>query len=185
MTSGCQARWPSPGLNCVLMSRLIPRSDHLSQGVLLPVWGGALRGGKCQFYTSDRATKAVTPVTFAPPVGEILFNAMSSDMATFHASISATTRPTPEKVPHIGSHLTSTMPQRTLSLHVQLAQFSRALQFRTLHAPLLLVYVLLEPWAKGFQRLVFLITRPGSPPAPIHFVGFFVFRAIPAKAASG
>ena len=83
MTSGCQARRPSPGLNCVLMSRLVPRSDHLSQGVLLPVWEGALRGGKCQFYTSDKATKAVTPITSTPPVVEILFNTMSSEMAHF------------------------------------------------------------------------------------------------------
>jgi len=77
------------------------------------------------------------------------------------------------------------MPQRSLSFHVHQSQLFRARLFRFLHEPLLLVYVLLELWARGFQRLVFSITRPGSPPAPIHFVGFFVFRAIPAEAESG
>ena len=97
MTSGGQARCPSHGLDCVLMSRWIPGSDHLSQRVLRPGRGITLRGGKWPYCTSNRAIKALPFTSFVPPVIEIMFNAMNSEMATLRASIPTTSRPTPSK----------------------------------------------------------------------------------------
>ena len=39
-------------------------SDYLTRGVLHSAVEDALRGGKCEVYTSNPATKAVTWVTF-------------------------------------------------------------------------------------------------------------------------
>jgi len=53
--------------------------------VLRPVVGAALRGGNGRLISQDQATKAVTPITFSPPVVEIVSNAMTSEIATFRA----------------------------------------------------------------------------------------------------
>jgi hypothetical protein len=46
MTSGCQTGKTSLRLMCVLLSLLTSGSDYLSRGVLRPIVGVALRGGK-------------------------------------------------------------------------------------------------------------------------------------------
>jgi hypothetical protein len=48
---------------------MIPDSDHLSQGVLRPVLGKALRGDKQGMYTPNESARAVTTVTLTVLLG--------------------------------------------------------------------------------------------------------------------